>query len=253
MFRTVLLIILCFLYFTYITDAQNNINDPYIWDFGIVEEGEILEHKFLLKNNADKILNIKNLESSCGCTIPKIQKKEILPFESTEIFVRFNTKGYSGKVEKLVYVHTDDRDNPIIKFTLRAEIIKKPSELITFDDKQSYKSTIDYILKTNRLWGISEVKINRDRTVTFVDEKGATYGGLLYMFDKENGFLFDQITLTPGESLELTDGHHVFITYKLIRVEEEKIVVEVIDKFDTSSFGGNIEMDSRQVAIKPYS
>lgn len=118
-------------------------------------------------------------------------------------------------------------------------------------DKQSYDNTIDYILKTQRLWGISEVRVNEDGTVTLIDAKNLGYGYALFVFDGKGGFL-EQITLSPGQSFELTDGHHAFITYELVKAEKDKIIFVVTDKFDARAFGEKIRIETKEVTITPY-
>ena len=108
---------------TEITD-QTEIADPYSWDFGRVNEGEVLKHTFVLKNESKKTLTIKDVNTSCGCTASKVEKKIILPGENTEIEVQFNSKGYSGLTQQYVYVHTDSLDKSIIRFIIKADVIK---------------------------------------------------------------------------------------------------------------------------------
>lgn len=104
--------------------SQTEITDPYSWDFGQAKEGEALKHVFVLKNESEKTLTIKDVNTSCGCTASKVEKKILLPGETTEIEVRFNTKGYSGLTQQYVYVHTDSLDKPIIRFIIKAEVVK---------------------------------------------------------------------------------------------------------------------------------
>jgi len=101
---------------------RSEIIDPYSWDFGRVKEGVILEHSFVLKNESKVTLNIKDINTSCGCTVSKVQKKVLLPGEATLIEVNFNTKGYSAKVQQFINVHTDNLDNPILRFIIKAQV-----------------------------------------------------------------------------------------------------------------------------------
>jgi hypothetical protein len=94
------------------------------YDFGQVKEGEVLKHDFILKNESQNILTIKDLSTSCGCTGSKAEKKILAPGETTLIEVQFNTKGYLGQAQQYVYVATDNLDNPIIKFIIKAEVVK---------------------------------------------------------------------------------------------------------------------------------
>lgn len=106
-------------------DNIKDTNDPYIWDFGKVNHGEDLQHTFILKNESPKVLNIKQVSTSCGCTASKVKKKTLLPGESAEIEVTFKTKGYSGPVQQFIYVTTDGLDNPILRFIIKAEVVKQ--------------------------------------------------------------------------------------------------------------------------------
>ena len=104
-------------------EVSGDEQDPYFWDFGKVTQGEILEHTFVLKNDSPVTLQIKHIHTTCGCTTSKApKKKEIPPGESVDIQVSFNTRGYSGMVEQVVYVHTDQQDSPIIRLTLKADV-----------------------------------------------------------------------------------------------------------------------------------
>ncbi len=106
------------------TQPETESIDPYSWDFGQVKEGEVLKHNFILKNESEKTLTIKDVNTSCGCTASKVEKKILLPGQSATLEVQFNSKGYSGPVQQYVYVHTDSLDKPIIKFIIKADVIK---------------------------------------------------------------------------------------------------------------------------------
>ena len=99
-------------------------DDPYLWDFGQVKKGEILKHDFVLRNDSAQTLNIKEITTSCGCTVSEAQKKTLLPGESTVLSVHFDTKDYSGAVHQFIYVNSDRLDNPIIRFIIKAEVVK---------------------------------------------------------------------------------------------------------------------------------
>lgn len=99
--------------------------DYAVFDFGKVKQGEILKHAFSLKNDSTKdVLSIKSIDTSCGCTASEVKKKILLPQEETSIEVEFKTKGYSGKIKQYVYVHTNDKDKPVLRLTISAEVYK---------------------------------------------------------------------------------------------------------------------------------
>jgi hypothetical protein len=98
--------------------------DQHTWDFGQVEENVILKHEFVFKNESSNVLNIKDVNTSCGCTVSEVKKKTLEPGESTIIGVSFNSKGYSGPVEQYVYVNTDNLDNPVLRYIIKANVVK---------------------------------------------------------------------------------------------------------------------------------
>jgi hypothetical protein len=121
--KGVILFLLGFFIFQF-AYAENEKIDPNQWDFGRVKQGVILEHDFVLKNQTKDILKINSVHVSCECIGSKLDKKSLLPQESTVIKVTFNTKGYSGPVTQFVYADTDNADLSIIKFIVKAQVEK---------------------------------------------------------------------------------------------------------------------------------
>ena len=105
------------------SDLKKEEVDYYQWDFGQIRQGVVVKHDFILKNSTAKILTITNIHSSCGCTVSKSEKKSLLPQESTLITVSFNSQGYLGPVTQFVYVNTDNANLPIIRLTVKAQVI----------------------------------------------------------------------------------------------------------------------------------
>jgi hypothetical protein len=78
-------------------------------DFGVVQEGEgnggKITNVFTFKNVGTTPLFIENAKASCGCTTPKIDgTKPILPDETGEVPVTYNTAGRPGNFNKSVTV-----------------------------------------------------------------------------------------------------------------------------------------------------
>lgn len=94
------------------------------WDFGKIKHGEVVKHVFQITNTSRDELNIKDSNTSCGCTVSEIKKKKLFKGESADLEVKFDSKGYGGAVKQFVYVNTDDPDNPVIRFIIKAEVKK---------------------------------------------------------------------------------------------------------------------------------
>lgn len=105
-------------------ESKEETQDQFLWDFGEVNQGDIVKHIFVLKNDSEKTLNIDKVNTSCGCTASKLEKDILSPGESTEIEVKFDSKGYIGPVTQHVYVNTDSPKNPVIQLTIKAKVVK---------------------------------------------------------------------------------------------------------------------------------
>jgi hypothetical protein len=103
-----------------LSEKQN----PYLKDFGIVKAGDLVKHSFVIKNNSDRVLNIKDVSTSCGCTVSEVKNKILKPGESALVDVKFDSKGYSGAIEQFVYVRTDSLDESLIRFIIKANVTK---------------------------------------------------------------------------------------------------------------------------------
>ncbi|MBU3009947.1 DUF1573 domain-containing protein [Polaribacter vadi] len=65
-------------------------------NYGKINKGSNGERTFIFTNIGDKPLIIKNIKSTCGCTVPKKPEKPIMPGEKGEIKVSYNTKIVGG-------------------------------------------------------------------------------------------------------------------------------------------------------------
>ncbi len=77
------------------------------YDFGVVEEGELVKTTFLFTNTGKSNLLILDAKATCGCTVPDWNKEPIKPGETSEIKVQFNTKGRPNKQSKTVTITTN--------------------------------------------------------------------------------------------------------------------------------------------------
>ena len=113
---------LAFAFFAGCAAAADKAPDQYLWDFGRIAAAPRVSHVFTLANNGKKDLKVTGKTNSCGCTESEISRKLIPPGESAEVKVTFNPAGYSGPVEQFVYVNTDDPDNPVYRFSIKAAV-----------------------------------------------------------------------------------------------------------------------------------
>lgn len=84
--------------------------DKVVHDFGVINQGEIVETVFVIKNTGKNDLYIFDAFATCGCTVPKVSKDPIKPGDSTPISVKFDSNGKSGIVEKTVNVRCNTKN-----------------------------------------------------------------------------------------------------------------------------------------------
>ncbi len=82
--------------------------DPLQIDLGVIYSGAIREGRITLKNVGNQPLRILNIQPSCGCTTIKQPKDTLLPNESDVVEFQFNSLGFHGRVEKSLFIATND-------------------------------------------------------------------------------------------------------------------------------------------------
>jgi hypothetical protein len=94
-------------------------------DFGELESGKVVDMEYKFKNTGDETLIIKNISSSCGCTVTKVDKKEYQPGEEGVIPVKFFSRGYNGKITKIITVATNDPENVYTRLKVMGNVVLK--------------------------------------------------------------------------------------------------------------------------------
>jgi len=74
------------------------------FNFGKVNQGEIVRHTFKFKNTGDTDLTLTDVKTSCGCTASQWKKSATKSGESGEIEVSFNSAGKMGPQKKSITV-----------------------------------------------------------------------------------------------------------------------------------------------------
>lgn len=88
--------------------------EPVVWvdeeshDFGVIPATETVQHVFTVKNVGGKPLNIKRVQTSCGCTAAVMDNQALQPGESTRLKVTFDPRGRRGAQRRTVWIHSDD-------------------------------------------------------------------------------------------------------------------------------------------------
>ncbi|KGL63886.1 DUF1573 domain-containing protein [Polaribacter sp. Hel1_85] len=98
--------------------------DKKVYDFGTVNEGDIVETSFKVTNSGKTDLVITNAQASCGCTVPVWPKAPIKPGDSGEVKVKFNTTGKPNRQQKSITLTTNTESGREI-LTLKGSVTPK--------------------------------------------------------------------------------------------------------------------------------
>ncbi|OQX55630.1 MAG: hypothetical protein B5M54_01270 [Candidatus Aminicenantes bacterium 4484_214] len=96
------------------------------YDFGEVQEGKVVTHVFIFKNIGDETLVINRVRTTCGCTAALLSQKQLQPEEQGKVEVKFNTRGYEGRLSRYLYLESNDPQNPKAQITIKATIKVPP-------------------------------------------------------------------------------------------------------------------------------
>ena len=77
------------------------------FNFGTVNEGEIVDHNFKFTNTGNAPLIINRATASCGCTVPSPPKDPILPGQTGTIHVRFNSHNKENQQVKTITIEAN--------------------------------------------------------------------------------------------------------------------------------------------------
>ncbi|WMJ73477.1 DUF1573 domain-containing protein [Cytophagaceae bacterium ABcell3] len=73
-------------------------------DFGDIVTGDTVSHVFVFKNTGTEPLIVSDVVTTCGCTAPSWSKQPVMPGQSGDIKVVFNSKNKIGRQNKVVTI-----------------------------------------------------------------------------------------------------------------------------------------------------
>lgn len=95
-------------------------------DYGTIAQGADPLRKFKFKNTGTEPLVIKNARGSCGCTVPNYKKEPVMPGETSEVEVRYDTNR-PGPFTKTVTIETNEGDQARV-LTIHGTVNEKAAE-----------------------------------------------------------------------------------------------------------------------------
>jgi len=110
---------------TTVTDSTQSpvltLENP-VFEFGKINQGEKVYHKFKYKNTGKSNLLINDVGATCGCTVPKWSKEPLAPGQEGEIEVVFDSYGKQGMQSKKINIFSNAKQQKI-EAVLRGEVV----------------------------------------------------------------------------------------------------------------------------------
>ncbi len=82
------------------------------YEFGDIVQGDSVKHVFKFTNTGNAPLMLREVLTTCGCTVPKFSKEPIMPGKEGEILVKFNSEGKEGRLTKVITILSNATNNP---------------------------------------------------------------------------------------------------------------------------------------------
>jgi hypothetical protein len=170
-------------------------------DFGAVEEGELATYIFKFKNTGNDTLQLKSVKPSCGCTSPYWAKDPVLPGETGEIKVQYNSKKRPGPFNKSINI-VSNATEPSHRLKIKGVVLNGPDTTITKDSISKSAA----IQLTNTVYILGEIEKNQREIIKVMIVNNGTStlkitkvrAGCGCMYTKEADF-----SVAPGQSKEL--------------------------------------------------
>ncbi len=102
-------------------------------DYGTIEKGANGVRVFEFTNTGDAPLIISKVSSSCGCTVPKKPEGPIMPGQTGEIEVKYDTKRVMP-IRKTITV-ISNAETPTVALKIKGEVID-PSKTSVLEKKE---------------------------------------------------------------------------------------------------------------------
>lgn len=150
-----------------VTHASKIVCAEPTFNFGEMESSKDVEHTFILKNEGDLSLEIRQVRPSCGCTVANISQNTIPPGGQADVTTRLSLRGRQGAQHKTISVESNDPKQPTLVLSLEGtaveEIRVQPNQL--FFGRITTDSTATGVVEIT-IQSTNAVKLTRTSTNT---------------------------------------------------------------------------------------
>ena len=95
--------------------------NEYEHHFGKVKEGKKVRYTFTFENAGSGNLVIQSATTTCGCTVPRYDRRPIAPGKGGKLDVEFDTSGRNGMQTKTITVQSN-ATVPVVILKITADV-----------------------------------------------------------------------------------------------------------------------------------
>jgi hypothetical protein len=111
------------------------------FNFGTMQTYTTQSHKFVVKNVGTAPLRMRLVDTTCKCTMSKVDQSEIPPGGSTEIELEWNAESDAGPFTQSATIESNAPDMPRITLTVTGTLVSPaevmPDQIVLTDLKRS--------------------------------------------------------------------------------------------------------------------
>jgi len=145
------------------------------YDFGTMDIDAEGSHDFLITNTGKGVLKLVASETSCRCTLSKLDKDEVQPGDSATVAMAWTSNDSIGPYRQTAVIFTNDPSQPRVTLTISGRIITAaravPDELIfsTLSAGQSADAEVSIYCYLDEPLEIASFKLDDSTTAEYFD------------------------------------------------------------------------------------
>ena len=146
-----------------------------VHDFGEIDLLSKQTCEFRFQNTGGSLLTLqKKLESTCGCTVPMLDKTDYASGETGVIKVTFSAGSVAGPMQKQITVRSNDSQHALTRLTVKANIIQQitvtPAQLtLSPKEKNAGCTPITLRSRDGAPFAITQVRCSGDAITVPID------------------------------------------------------------------------------------
>ena len=103
--------------------------------------GEILNLSFLLENTGDQPLIIRDIQTSCGCIVPELDTRMLLPGKQVRLLFKYESAKNVGYVDHTIRIYGNIKPTGICKLKFDINVVTHAD--YTRDYEELYKEAVE--------------------------------------------------------------------------------------------------------------